>query len=533
MSRLDEHHVDVAVIGGGLGGVAAALAACRAGRTVLLSEPTDWLGGQLTSQAVPPDEHPWIESFGCTREYRRLRNGIRAYYRRHYPLTDSARRAPDLNPGAGSVSRLCHEPRVAVAVIDEMLAPHRSSGRLIVLHRHTPVRAELQGDRVSEVLLDGPDGPVAVTADYVLDATETGDLLDLAKVEHVTGFESGQLTGEPHAPQGASPDEVQAASWCFVVEHRAGEDHTIDKPPHYGEWRGNRPAPWQGATQLGLAAPDPRTGELVDRTFTPNPDPDPIFEGIDPGDRELWLHRRIRARRNFVPDAFDSDLVLVNTPMIDYLGGPLFGGGPGRDAEHHEAARELALSWLYWLQTEAPRPDGGVGWPGLRLRGDVVGTHDGLAMAPYHRESRRIVALHTVTEIEIAGDHRSGPARTDDTVGVGSYRIDLHPSTSGRGYIDIPARPFEIPLASLVPIRVRNLLPAAKNPGTTHITNGCFRVHPVEWNVGEVAGHLAAFCLERRTEPQHVAAAAALRTDFQSVLDAEGIERHWPEICGW
>jgi NADPH-dependent 2,4-dienoyl-CoA reductase/sulfur reductase-like enzyme len=53
---------DVAVIGGGTGGVAAALAAARNGMRVVLTEETHWVGGQLTSQAVPPDEHAWIES---------------------------------------------------------------------------------------------------------------------------------------------------------------------------------------------------------------------------------------------------------------------------------------------------------------------------------------------------------------------------------------------------------------------------------------------------------------------------------------
>ena len=50
----------------------------------------------------------------------------------------------------------------------------------------------------------------------------------------------------------------------------------------------------------------------------------------------------------------------------------------------------------------------------------------------------------------------------------------------------------------MIPVRVENLLPGGKNLGVTHITNGAFRVHPVEWNVGEAAGILAAFCLERR-----------------------------------
>ena len=63
---------DVAVIGAGVGGVAAALAALRRGLSVVLTEETDWIGGQLTSQAVPPDEHPWIEQFGCTAGYPRV-----------------------------------------------------------------------------------------------------------------------------------------------------------------------------------------------------------------------------------------------------------------------------------------------------------------------------------------------------------------------------------------------------------------------------------------------------------------------------
>src|SRR6266702_3616760 len=90
LSAARELRCDVAVIGGGAGGCAAALAAARNGLSVILTEETDWLGGQLTAQAVPPDEHPWIEQFGCTASYRRLRNAIRSYYRDWYPLTEEA-----------------------------------------------------------------------------------------------------------------------------------------------------------------------------------------------------------------------------------------------------------------------------------------------------------------------------------------------------------------------------------------------------------------------------------------------------------
>ena len=64
-----------------MGGVAAALAAARMGKRVILTEETNWIGGQFTSQGVPPDEHKWIEHTGCTQSYRELRNRIRDYYR--------------------------------------------------------------------------------------------------------------------------------------------------------------------------------------------------------------------------------------------------------------------------------------------------------------------------------------------------------------------------------------------------------------------------------------------------------------------
>jgi hypothetical protein len=80
---------------------------------------------------------------------------------------------------------------------------------------------------------------------------------------------------------------------------------------------------------------------------------------------------------------------------------------------------------------------------------------------------------------------------------------------------------------------MRNLLPAAKNIGTTHITNGCFRLHPIEWNIGEAAGSLAAFCLERRCVPQQVQGHPRFLEEFQRRLQTEGVELDWPRVRGY
>jgi hypothetical protein len=289
-----------------------------------------------------------------------------------------------------------------------------------------------------------------------------------------------------------------------------------------------------------VAVPDRpgASGEPLARTLIPNPrsEGDAVVDHRTVGgDYELWAFRRIADRRNFRPGHLRSDITLVNWPMVDYFLGPVFGEGPDQRSKHLAGARELSRSFLYWLQTEAPRHDGGTGYPGLRLRGDVLGTDDGLAMRPYIRESRRIRAEYTVVEQDVALAGRpDGRAVTyRDSVGIGSYRIDLHPSTGGDGYIDIASCPFELPLRALLPVRVENLLPAAKNLGTTHITNGCYRLHPVEWNVGEVAGELEAYCLDNRRTPRQVAHDPRMVEDLQARLDAAGVELHWPEVRGY
>ncbi|WP_348788828.1 FAD-dependent oxidoreductase [Leifsonia sp. NPDC080035] len=529
---------DVVVVGGGLGGVSAALSALKAGRSVILTEQFAWLGGQLTSQAVTLDEHTWIEQFGSTASYRDLRDGIRDYYRANYPLSAAARAERHLNPGAGLVSRLCAEPRVGVAVIEGMLAPFRSSGRLRILQPAVPVDAEVDGDHVVSVTVRRLDTGEAVTlrGDLFVDATETGELLPLTGTEYVVGSESRAETGEPSAPEVGDPQNVQALSWCFVVDHIDGEDHTIDRPADYDEWRAFQPDFW-GAPMMSLTAPHPRTLEIVTRSFDPTIDDDPFAavadQRADGGDHELWIFRRMLAKKVLQPGAIESDIVLVNWPMIDYIGGSII---DSEDAEKHlVAAKAQSRAMLYWLQTEAPRPDGGTGWPGLRLRPDVTGTDDGFAQAPYIRESRRIRAEYTVVEGDLSVEVRGNadPATYPDSVGVGMYRIDLHPSTGGDNYIDVASVPFEIPLGALIPVRMQNLLPAGKNVGTTHITNGAFRLHPVEWGIGEAVGWLAAFCLDRATDPRAVRNTPSLLEEFQSLLAANGVELHWPDVSGY
>ena len=399
----EELSADLVICGGGLGGCAAAFAALRNNLTVILTEETDWIGGQMVQQGVPPDEHQWIETKGCTRLYRDFRNAIRQYYRTNYPLSDGAKADKYLNPGNGSVSKLCFEPKVALAVLLEMLEPYRRKKKLILLTGFKIVSADSSGNKISalKAIKQSLNKTIILNAPYFIDSTELGDLLPLTNTKFITGTESRNETHELHAPETGNPENNQAFTYCFAIDYLPGENHIIEKPHEYDFWRNYKPAikpPWPG--------------KLLDFHYSNPSNLQPKALGFDPTGADtspllnLWNYRRIIDKNNF-KGKFPGDITIVNWPQNDFLEGNIISPDPDSFKKYTESAKQLSLSLLYWLQTEAPRSDEGSGWPGLRLRKDIMETADGLAKYPYIRESRRIKALFTILEEHVGKENRS------------------------------------------------------------------------------------------------------------------------------
>jgi FAD dependent oxidoreductase len=522
--RVDGVHgerCEILIVGGGTGGVAAALAAASAGRQVVLLEETDWLGGQLTAQGVSAlDEHAHIETFGGTASYYRLRDLLRDAYR---PRAGDAGRAADFNPGRCWVSRLAFEPRVAVEAIDRLLQPHVDAGRLTILRRTKAIGASTDGVRIASVVAMNLDDARLhrFEARTVIDATELGDLLPLAGVEHVVGAETIAETGEPQAqPLQAQPHCVQSFTYTFACERRDdGERHVVERPEKYEHYRAAQPYSLRievhGGEIYGEAS-----GWLDYRLYETRP-------GTKGG---LWTYRRLLDRDCFA-GGVAHDLTLFNWPGNDYRDRSILEGGALAAARSLQDAKRVSLGFLHWLQSEAPAIGDRLGAPELRLRADVMGTADGLSKHPYIRESRRIRALKTIVEQEVSARHRPGPraALFADSVGVGWYPIDIHRSGPDDIGASCRTKPFHVALGALLPVRVVNLIAGAKNIGTTHITNGCYRLHPVEWNVGEAAGALAAFAIENEVAPAAVRETPDLLARFQRRLLERGVPLVWPD----
>ncbi len=258
-----EVECEVLVVGGGTGGVAAALAAARRGRRVCLVEETDWLGGQLTAQGVSAlDEHDLIERFGGTASYDALRQAIRA----HYGTLGLDSTPAAATPGHAGCRPSPSSPRSALGAIGGCSPRSSSPGTSASSceRSRSPCscrRGGRGGDR------DRPGAPRSsprFRPEFVIDATELGDLLPLAGLGYRVGAETTSETGEPHAqPRRAKPRCVQSFTYTFALERTPAGERAPDPTT-----REVRALPGQPAVQphdRGARRRDLRRGERLAR----------------------------------------------------------------------------------------------------------------------------------------------------------------------------------------------------------------------------------------------------------------------------
>jgi hypothetical protein len=516
----DETSFDLIIIGASLGGTVAAWRAASLGCRTLLIAAHAWLGGQLSAQAVPPDEHPLIEHGGATASYQAFREAIRAHYRNDPLFRDMATMTPGTNPGDGWVSRLCFEPRLAHAYFEVLLAPFVAIGTLHILKPATLLSAERIGRRIHSMQIRSGSGDRIYKAPMFLDATDTGELIAKTQLRYRIGKEARHEFDEPDAPEVADPLDQQPITAVFGLRQHAQPtaDRTCSRPPSYDAWC-QHVLPHYGYRLFGPDIPGRGRGNAVRLPW--------VGEGST---LDLWRYRRVIATRQW-RDA-RADVTLVNWAQNDYNQQPLL-DGPQTSQAVEAAARDQALAFYFWLREAAPRHDGcGFGYPEWALAPDVMGTTDGFAQQVYVRESRRIVAWHTVHQRDIllpqeANPFPLTPLHYDDSVGTVWYNLDIHPTCVSGDAVNARVRPFTLPLRAFIPRDCDNLLPACKNLGVTHLVNACTRVHPAEWLIGEVAAALAHELLTHsQTGAELLASSPDIRA-FQAKLSQLGVPLKW------
>ena len=510
-------HCDVAVIGASLGGVLAAWRASQAGHRVVLVCEEPWIGGQMSAQAVPPDEHSWIESGGASASYLRFRRDIRAHYQAQAGFRNQARMTEGCNPGDGWVSRLCFEPVLAARWFEHLLQPAQAQGRLSLLRLCRPVAVRRSGPRVDSVTIQRwPQGDSqTLQAQVFIDATDTGELLWLAELPYRIGKEAQSEFGEPDAPAQADPLDQQPITQVMALRRWAQPGPVGPAPEGYARWRAQG-VPGHRHALFSPHLPGRPAGHSHSLPFSAEEDSPAL---------DWWRYRRIVSAAQWEQGLGPAqDVTLLNWAQNDCATAPLIDGPQGRDHVHAQA-QELTRCLLHWLQTEAPRPDGGHGYPHWQPAPELLGTADGMAQRPYVRESRRMRACTTLTQVDLM----RAPTDTGNGVAIAWYPLDIHPTCRSGHSVNAAVEPFVIPLGCLVPTNVDNLLPGSKNLGVSHLANACTRVHPAEWAIGEAAGTMAGVLVDHGCGAQALMQPGAPRDTLFTRLDQQGAARHWPE----
>jgi hypothetical protein len=564
-SQPESVECEILIAGGGFGGVAAAYDSLRLGRQVCMTEITDWIGGQVSTQGVSA-----LDERTFQRENNFFPTGYSEFRDRVVAAYDG-----DPNPGKCWVSVLCFSPAVGHQVLQEMLQPYLDSGQLhlftdtvvsavktegnlvtsVQAISHIPKRPELEGGRrgnLSEYFLDWYDPQPSADWDkrsitfvppaertgrsvpwMVIDATETGELWPLAGVPYLLGTDSIATYWEPSAKPEATPYCTQGFTYTFVMERTATPQVPIK--PHFYDEAEHGPYYSFEQAKFNFAAlftyrriKGARDIRSIDDT-----------EAISIGDRSMQNWTWGNDWRVSTPE---SNFILTQAQLE--ASGQLQPGGwrGGLRPEALKQGEEHALGFFYWLmagrtdfllQKENPAFEKEYNFPYRLMRGadSPMGTASGLSRYPYIRESRRLLGRPSygyadgflIYESDISPQEsslqRGRPYIFYDSVGVGQYPIDFHaciepdfsPNPNDIDYSGaIPAYPFQIPLRSLIPQKIDNLLAGAKNIAATHIASAAYRVHPIEWAIGSGAGNTAVFALERDVYPAEIVAGEPL-----------------------
>ena len=504
-ASMTEQSCDVVILGGGLGGSAAALSAAQRVAHVCITEPTNWLGGQMTSQGISAfDDNELTETTGANRSFLLLRKKIRDHYA---PLLREGIKADNsLNPGLCWVSYECSEATVDHDALLGMLEPYVRSGKLSILFRTAPVAVQKRKDSIQSVVVYGFESQqfVRLRGSVFIDATELGEFLPLAGAQFVTGAESRAETGEPDAPAQADPSAAQSFTYAFVLEHGT-QISEKPKPASYDRY----------APHFSFQSTDADGKTLSYGMYAQLPG--------TPG--SFWNYRRLIAKEQFNPGSFPADLSMINWDSNDVCDQRLLSPKPEELARALQHGKQVSLAFAWWLQHAVPRDDGkGTGYPDVAIVLAALGSADGLSQFPYVREARRMKALRTIHEQDLTTSGARA-VRFGDTVGIGQYPIDIH-ACGANAHLPT-SKPYQIPMGALLSANISNLLAASKNIGTTHITNGAYRVHPTEWAIGSAAGLVAAHAVKQKIMPREIEGVPARLYELQSDLVSMGQPLVW------
>ncbi|MBQ9564069.1 MAG: FAD-dependent oxidoreductase [Synergistaceae bacterium] len=502
---------DVIVAGGGTGGIAAAIQAARLGCSVLVVENSGWIGGQAIAAGVSTMD-----------DFSRIKSGLYleffSKFSRYY-----ASRGKSVGTCYWDPRTVAFEPHVGQAMLLELVdETRRRRGTILDILPGLITGVKREGKQVRGVTLRTQGGTRPVACKVLIDATEYGDILPLARAAYRVGNSAVPFV-KPEAM-------IQDITWVAVIKKYPGGVPSDLRPFN--------PLPGYDLAKRNYESCVTADGANFKNTY-------PVATPVN-----FVSHNAYRG----LPDSsspWDYDASRENWPYItktcvnwgnDYPGTYGWEGRRGLPVAYLEDpvlraqverdALIKTLHFIYYIQNElgedwsvaddeywnATLPPAAAGlpyeWQEIARRMPPI---------PYVRESRRIVGDYTLTSSEVLQNslsYRDGQTSHEfsDAIAIGGYHLDLHgAATDGdmewqfeeravSAVNNRPRGPFQVPMRVLIPQEIDGLLAAEKNLSVSRLSAGALRLQPITMMTGQAAGALAALSIQAGVRPRDLPA---------------------------
>lgn len=557
-ARADEPRridADLLIVGATESGWAAAIQAARMGvEKIVIVHDGEWFGGQFTEQALAcvdedkgngrvgwgVDWHPMKRSFHRSGLFKELMDRIES---------QNVARYGSKMPGRPYHGPSTFRPAEAEDAFRSIIQPFLDSEQISVVWNYYPISATVEedGNRLTGVQFAAMGEDVLeldVHATMTIDASDWGEVIQVAGAEYEVGPDPKSRYNEPSASETVIANEMNPLTWAMIVEESPdGSDTPISKPTNFDDRNYPR------ATHLSRE----QFGDLDwDRKARGGAIPHwPEGGGAKTSPRQLSV---FTVRR--IVDGFTSrdektsillnymngqDYPLMRLPhrVTEALEQSEVGASKKNIVEMTRAqraiifqdARNHSLGVLYHMQNfvHENASDTSNSFRKFRLSREF-GTSNNLPPKPYIRESLRLKAMYMMREQD--GRNRDGETKESaveqfahvmypDGLFAWQFHYDFH--RTGRTYLkgegeDGPWIDYEtpgrhtrhvsdrsvFPARSLVPIRMNGLLGAQGNVGNSSIVSAAIRLHDQRIHVGQASGAMAAVSLAAKVQPREI-----------------------------
>jgi len=498
---LSAESFDIVVYGGTPGGVAAAIAAARQGRSVALIEYHKHIGGMTTSGLGKSDIETREAIGGLFREFTAK---VHAHYAEIYgPTHENVKLSRD---------GYYFEPSVAQRILDRMVT---DESKIRVFTNHRIEEAIRQGNRVTGIRVRNraTNEILEFRGRIFIDGTYEGDLLAYAGARYRLGRESRAEFNELHAgviyqdyetrtflsgSTGEGDKRITAYTYRLCLTTDPANSRVLKTPPpeydrtrylgYIDDWKSGRMGPPKVHKEgVGYFAPTFNTAiRAISIAELPNRKAD-----INMNPRPLGF---VFAEENYgYPESTWEERERIATRI-----------------------RNLTLGLLYFLQNDEAIPaEHRAIARRYHLAKDEFPGNGNFPFQLYVREARRLIGLYTLTENDTILTPDSGRTKIhSDSIAAGEFPVDSFPvrkrekghDVALEGYIfmlDQLTRPYQIPYRIMVPEIVDGLLvPVAAS--TTHVAFSTVRLEPTWMALGQAAGVAAHVAIAANTQPRAI-----------------------------